>query len=65
MFIKNLWDKILALFKVKTQTPSQQYASNEMYNNNYEDVRRINYNAIFAGKLSNYVANESTITIEE
>ena len=65
MFIKNLWDKILALFKVKTQTPSQQYASNEMYNNNYEDIRRINYNAIFAGKLSNYVANESTITIEE
>ena len=65
MFIKNLWDKILALFKVKTQTPSQQYASNEMYNNNYEDIRKINYNAIFAGKLSNYVANESTITIEE
>ena len=65
MFIKNLWDKILALFKVKTQTPSQQYASNEMYNNNYEDIRRINFNSIFASKLSNYVANESNISIEE
>lgn len=61
MLLKNLWDKILGLFGVKKQTPDQQYKSNEMYNSNYEDIRRINYNSIFANKLSNYVANESTI----
>lgn len=64
MFIKNLWDKILALFGVKTQTPDQQYASNELYNNSYEDIRKINYNSIFASKLSNYIANESSMSIE-
>ena len=65
MFIKNLWDKILSIFGIKTQTPNQQYATNDLYNSAYEDIRRINYNNIFASKLSNYVANESAITIEE
>jgi len=64
MFIKNLWDKILAIFGIKTQTPDQQYKYNEFYNNTYEDIKRINYNSIFANKLSNYVSNESTISIE-
>lgn len=64
MFIKNLWDKILGLFGIKTQTPDQQYKYNEFYNNTYEDIRRINYNSIFANKLSNYVSNESTLSIE-
>lgn len=64
MFIKNLWDKILALFGIKTQTPDQQYKYNEFYNNTYEDIKRINYNSIFANKLSNYVSNESTLSIE-
>lgn len=65
MFIKNLWDKILGLFGIKTQTPDQQYKYNEFYNNTYEDIKRINYNSIFANKLSNYISNESTISIEE
>ena len=65
MFIKNLWDKILSIFGIKTQTPNQQYATNDLYNSAYEDIRRINYNSIFASKLSNYVSNESTISIEE
>ncbi len=64
MLLKNLWDKILGLFGIKTQTPDQQYKSNEMYNSNYEDIRRINYNSIFANKLSNYVANESTVYLD-
>ena len=64
MFIKNLWDKILALFGIKTQTPDQQFTNNELYNTAYEDIRRINYNSIFASKLSNYVANESTMYID-
>ena len=64
MFIKNLWTKILSIFKIKTQTPDMQYKSNEFYNDAYEDIRRINYNSIFANKLSNYSANESQIFIE-
>lgn len=64
MLLKNLWDKILGLFGIKTQTPDQQYKSNEMYNSNYEDIRRINYNSIFANKLSNYVANESSVYLD-
>lgn len=64
MFIKNLWDKILGIFGIKSQTPDQQYKYNEFYNNSYEDIKKINYNNIFANKLSNYVSNESTLSIE-
>ena len=65
MFIKDLWDKILAMFGKKTQTTDKQGDSNQFYNNAYEDIRRINYNAIFSNKLSNYIANESTLSISE
>lgn len=65
MFVKDLWDKILALFGVKTQTTEKSKNSNQFYNNAYEDMTRINYNAIFSNKLSNYVANESTLSIAE
>lgn len=62
---KILWNKILALFGQKTQTTDMQLNNNSLYNNNYEDFSRINYNAIFSNKLSNYVANESTLSITE
>ena len=61
---KNLWTRILALFGIKTQTTETQYNSNQLYENSYEDIRRINFNAIFSNKLSNYICNESTISID-
>jgi A118 family predicted phage portal protein len=65
MLIKDLWNKILSLFKVKTQTTDEQENSKQFYNNAYEDIVKVNFNAIFSNKLSNYVANESTLSIKE
>ena len=64
MFIKSLWNKILALFQRKTSTTDTEYQSNELYNMQYQNIKDINYNAIFSTKLSNYCANESAIIIE-
>lgn len=64
MFIKNLWNKILAIFQRKTTTTDSQYQKNEFYNSQYQDIMSINYNAIFSTKLSNYCANESAINID-
>lgn len=64
MFIKSLWNKILAIFKRKTSTTDSEYQKNELYNMQYQDIMGINYNAIFSTKLSNYCANESAINID-
>ncbi len=65
MFIKNLWNKILAMFQRKTSSTDREYQDNEYYNMQYQNIKDINYNAIFSTKLSNYCANESSIIIEE
>lgn len=62
---KTLWIKILALFGKKTITTDSQYTSNQLYEDSYEDIKRINFNAIFSNKIANYVCNESTISIDE
>lgn len=64
-FLKNVWVKILAMFNIKTITTDSQYNENQLYEDNYEDIRKINFNAIFSNKLSNYICNESTISIIE
>ena len=64
MFIKNLWDKILALFGRKTSTTNDEYTKNELYATQYQSIQDINYNAIFSAKLSNYCANQSSIAID-
>ena len=64
MFIKSLWNKILAIFRRKTITTDSEYSKNELYNMQYQDIMSINYNAIFSTKLSNYCANESNIDIK-
>ena len=64
MFIKNIWNKILAIFQKKTNTTDKEYQDNERYNLLYQDISNINYNAIFSTKLSNYAANESNINID-
>ena len=64
MFIKNLWYKILSLFTRKSSTTEKEYQENERYLLQYQNIRDINYNAIFSTKLSNYCANESSIIVE-
>lgn len=63
-FIRNLWDKILKLFGRKTSTTSKEYDDNQKYMFDYQSIRSINYTAIFSTKLSNYCANQSSITID-
>ena len=63
-FIKNLWDKILSLFGRKTSTTTKEFSDNQKYAMQFQSVKDINYNAIFSAKLSNYCANQSTITID-
>lgn len=64
LFIKNIWNKILAIFSKKTTTTEKEYQDNEKYNLQYQNIMDINYNAIFSTKLSNYCANESAINID-
>lgn len=64
MFIKNLWEKILALFGIKTSTTNKEYTDNQVYATQYQSIKDINYNAIFSAKLSNYCANQSSIAID-
>lgn len=63
-FIKNLWDKILSLFGRKTSTTTKEFSDNQKYAMQFQSIKDINYNAIFSAKLSNYCANQSTITID-
>lgn len=62
--IKNLWDKILALFGRKTSTTVKEYSDNQKYALQFQSINDINYNAIFSAKLSNYCANQSSIGID-
>lgn len=62
--IKTMWNKILALFG-KTQTSNdKQVEENERFVYNYEDIKDINFTAIFANKLANYVISDSNIDIK-
>lgn len=62
--LKNIWSRILSILHIKTITTEQQYTDNDFYQNSYEDIKRINFNAIFSNKISNYVCNQSTISID-
>lgn len=62
--IKNLLSRILNFLHIKTITTEQQYTDNDFYQNSYEDIKRINFNAIFSSKLSSYACNQSTISLE-
>lgn len=63
-FIRNIWEKILALFNRKTSTTNKQYDDNQKYAMEYQSIRDINFNAIFSTKLANYCSNQSSIAIE-
>jgi hypothetical protein len=63
--IGNMFDKILALFgKQKLNTNDLESIETEKYTNNYEDNKSINFTAIFANKLTNFVINDSSINLD-
>ena len=63
-FIKNIWEKILALFGKKTITTDKEYDDNQKYAMEYQSIRDINFNSIFSTKLANYCSNQSTLAID-
>lgn len=63
-FIKNLWEKILALFGIKTKTTNKEYDDNQKYAIEYQTIRSINFTSIFASKLSKYCSSQSSIVID-
>ena len=61
--IRTMWNKILALFEKKQADNDKQLEENERFVTNYEDTKDINFTAIFANKLANYVVSDSNIDI--
>lgn len=51
------------VFKIKTQTTANEVANNNDYVIEYERIDRINFDAIFSNKISNYLANDSNIDV--
>ena len=51
------------IFKISTQTTTKEINDNSKYANIYEQIDRINFDAIFSNKLANYTISDSTMTI--
>ena len=62
--LKNLFIWILNnVFHIKTETTNNDLTKNEEFSKEYQDISKINFNAIFSNKLGKYVANDSKIEI--
>ncbi len=57
------WSKILALFGKKQNNDDNQMETNDKFTIDYENTRDINFTAIFANKIANYVVNDSNIDL--
>ncbi len=63
--LKNIFLWIIQnVFKIKTETEQKEVDKNQEYARDYEDIKSINFNAIFSNKLSNYVMSDSELSIE-
>ncbi|MEA4896138.1 MAG: hypothetical protein VB064_12895 [Oscillospiraceae bacterium] len=60
--LERFWDWIKKMFG-KTPKAEEEESHNVRYSRDYEDIRKINFGAIFAHRLSNKVFAGSTITI--
>lgn len=58
-----MWNKILALFGKKQVINDKRLLDNEEFTYEYEDIKDINFTAIFANKLANYTVSDSNIDI--
>lgn len=61
--IRTMWDKILALFGKSKISDDRRQEDNERFTRDYEDNKNINFTAIFANKLSNYVVSDSNLDV--
>lgn len=57
-------DKILALFGKKSNNNTETTEINDKFTFDYENKNGINFTAIFANKIANYVVNDSNIDLE-
>lgn len=63
--LKNVFLWIIQnVFKIKTETTQKDVDKNQEYARDYEDIKSINFNAIFSNKLANYVTSDSELSIE-
>lgn len=63
--LKNIFLWIIQnVFKIKTETTQRDVDKNQEYARDYEDIKSINFNAIFSNKLANYVMSDSELSIE-
>ena len=58
-----MWNKILALFGKKQVINDKRLLDNEEFTYEYEDIKDINFTAIFANKLANYTVSDSNIDV--
>lgn len=61
---RTLFDKILAFFGKKKSIDDKIAEANDKFTTDYENKYGINFTAIFANKLANYVVNDSNIDLE-
>lgn len=61
---KKLWDTVLVLFGKKIEYNEETFNDNNKYTNNYENIKDINFTAIFSNKLANITVSDSTINVE-
>lgn len=61
--IRTMWDNILKLFNKNKVNNDNTIEENEKYTYEYEDSRNVNFTAIFANKLSNYIVSDSNIDV--
>lgn len=64
--LERVWQYIKQLFgKSKTVTSTKQQKTNQEYNDDYTDIKQINFTSIFANKLATLATSDSTASIEE
>lgn len=63
--LKTIWEWVLTnIFKVSTQATNKKMQENNEYAEEYKRIDKINFNAIFSNKLSNYTTSDSVIEVQ-
>ena len=61
---EQIWSWIKKLFRIeKTFTSDKQQAENQKYADEYMDISKINFNAIFSNRLATKTTSDSTVEI--
>lgn len=65
MILSGIWQWILNLLGIKkTASTDKQQSRNTQYTSEYQDIRNINFTALFANKLATLTTAESTFNVE-